>query len=941
MVSFLLWYLSITIIGWLTFPLAYRLLPGLPDRGYTFSRSLGWLLWGYIFWLLASLGVLRNETGGLLFALVLLLALGIWAARSAGWTDLLSWLRSRARFVLGVEALFLIAFAGWAAVRAANPDIFGTEKPMELAFINAILHSPTFPPHDPWLSGYAISYYYFGYVLVAMLAKWSGVPGGVAFNLGISLVFALSALGAYGVVFNLLAGWAESRRRTEDEGRTTEDESWPSSFVVRRPSVYALLGPFFVLLVSNLEGFLEVLHARGLLSAAFWKWLDIPDINTPPMAPFSWLPRLFGTGNWWWWRASRVVQDYDLAGNLREIIDEFPFFSYLLADLHPHVLAMPFAFLAMALALNIFWSGAEGRLEVRRRVSVRSLALTGVLLVVAGFALFWSGLSSLSLRPAVLGLASFVSGMILFAGIRPENGREGTSLLDLRDWGHTEIGISLSIGGSTFLLSAVVLGGLAFLNTWDFPFYVALFAGAYALASLPQSSSFILHPFSLIKSFLSMAIALGIAGVLLYLPFYVGFSSQAGGILSNLIYPTRGAQFWVMFAPLLLPLIIYLTYLWKAERASSQFKKGLLIALGLSLGLWALSLLLGWGILSIPSLGDYFMSAVLAAPSRAAVMSAALSRRLSSPGGWITMVALLAVVLTLLIVVVKNEKRKEEEGIGDRGAEEPGSGGAGEQGSKVPIPYPLSPILSSHAFVLLLTLLGVLLALGPEFFYLRDQFGYRINTIFKFYYQSWLLWSMAAAFGTAILLQVLKRIPALLFSTGLVLLLGMAMTYTVFGLWDKTSGFNPPTGWTLDGTAYLARQNPDEMAAVNWLSNAPQGAVAEAVGGSYSAYARISMLSGQPAVLGWPGHELQWRGGGQEIGSRQADIERLYCTRDWAEAQSILKQYDIRYIYIGGLERSTYVPSLAGCPTGLNEAKFSRNLNQVFKQGDSVIYASH
>jgi uncharacterized membrane protein len=97
-----------------------------------------------------------------------------------------------------VELLFLVAFAGWAFVRSTNPEIAGTEKPMELAFINAILRSPTFPPHDPWLSGYSISYYYFGYVLVAMLAKLTAVPGGVAFNLGVSLVFALTAIGLTG-----------------------------------------------------------------------------------------------------------------------------------------------------------------------------------------------------------------------------------------------------------------------------------------------------------------------------------------------------------------------------------------------------------------------------------------------------------------------------------------------------------------------------------------------------------------------------------------------------------------------------------------------------------------------------------------------------------------------------------------------------------------------
>jgi len=73
-----------------------------------------------------------------------------------------------------------------------------------LAFINAILRSEYFPPHDPWLSGFAISYYYFGYVIISMIAKITATPGSVAFNLGISLVFSLTAIGTYGIVFNLL-----------------------------------------------------------------------------------------------------------------------------------------------------------------------------------------------------------------------------------------------------------------------------------------------------------------------------------------------------------------------------------------------------------------------------------------------------------------------------------------------------------------------------------------------------------------------------------------------------------------------------------------------------------------------------------------------------------------------------------------------------------------
>jgi uncharacterized membrane protein len=213
-----------------------------------------------------------------------------------------------------------------------------------------------------------------------------------------------------------------------------------------------------------------------------------------------------------------------------------------------------------------------------------------------------------------------------------------------------------------------------------------------------------------------------------------------------------------------------------------------------------------------------------------------------------------------------------------------------------------------------------------------------MNTIFKFYYQAWLLWGVAAAFGAAVLLHDLPRAPALLFRLGLVLLLGVGMTYTVLGLWEKTQGFNPAQGWTLDGTAYLARQNPDEMDAVRWLRLAPPGVVAEAVGGSYSAYGRISMLSGLPTVLGWDFHEVQWRGTGDLTAVRKADVERLYCARTWDVAQNLIDQYDIRYITIGSLERMTYLPGQGDCAAGLNQALFDRFLAPAFQQGDVTIY---
>jgi len=105
--------------------------------------------------------------------------------------------------------------------------------------------------------------------------------------------------------------------------------------------------------------------------------------------------------------------------------------------------------------------------------------------------------------------------------------------------------------------------------------------------------------------------------------------------------------------------------------------------------------------------------------------------------------------------------------------------------------------------------------------------------------------------------------------------------------------------------------------------------VAEAVGGSYTEYARVATYSGQPNVLGWPGHESQWRGSYEPQGSRKDDIEKLYTTRSWNEADVIIQKYGIRYIVVGSLEWRTYP---------VETGKFQGRLAEVFRQGDTVIY---
>ena len=77
MTAWLSWYLIVTLLGWLTFPLIYRLFPALADRGYSLARAAGLLIWAYVFWLFTSLGLTQNNSGGILFGLLPLVGLAV------------------------------------------------------------------------------------------------------------------------------------------------------------------------------------------------------------------------------------------------------------------------------------------------------------------------------------------------------------------------------------------------------------------------------------------------------------------------------------------------------------------------------------------------------------------------------------------------------------------------------------------------------------------------------------------------------------------------------------------------------------------------------------------------------------------------------------------------------------------------------------------------
>ncbi len=842
--AILSWWLLVTLAGVAVFPFLFRWFGALPSRGYALARTAGLLLIGFFYWIGGVLGVLKN-TGGA----VALVWVGVFSAALYAYATLRprrdaedgeplgAWLRKNLSLVLTTEALFFGLFFLWAVVRALNPDLTGTEKPMEMAFLNAVRRADAFPPPDPWMSGYAISYYHFGYILMGTLANLSGIGSGIAFNLAVCLIFALVSLGAFGVVYDLVM-----LRRGDPEPIEADDPP-PARPHKRNALAAGVLAIFFTAMMGNFGmTMIEIPLQFGIVGNDNLQFMDILHRPNTERCPATGTTDVDQWCSYWWWAYSRVVYDRNLDGTGNEIITEFPQFSFILSDLHPHVLSMPFVMLVIALALNLVM---------------------------------------LKRRPK----------------------------------------------GWEIALYTIFVGGMVFLNSWDAVFLV-VFIGVEALRRLIWSGTGKLSGDDLL--------GIGWFGVRLFLltgvfyaPFFLFFRSQAGGFFPNVIWTTRVQQYIMMFAPFLLLLPVYLLVEIGRVRRSFNERFAIQTAFTGIMGMAVVAVLLG----VVAYLNDDIRTWVFRIVDQSGGIGQALSdvasRRLQGLPTFL-------IIGTILVAVVGRLFPREH-------------------------PQARRIITYSPATGVALFLIGVgaALTLIPEFIYLKDGFGTRINMLFKFYYQAWLVWSVAAAYICWSVISephVGGRIVRVGFAGLLTFVIVTGALYPYFAIQTRAlkegghlGGY--VTTMTLDGAPSLA-STPDDYAVIQCLAQAatsPKDVVAEATkrGLAYNKeYGRVAALTGIPTLLGWDNHENQWRGstfaaantltytdanGVPQIEDRYTAVATLYNTPDVKTAMDIVKRYGITYIYVGPTEQREF--------TAEGLAKFA-SLPPVCASGRAAVYSA-
>ena len=846
-VPILAWLLLVEMIYLAALPLSTFLFRPLPDRGIVLARLLGILGVSYVAWILASIGWLGFSRTSVLAGLLVVASLSA-LVLATRWREFKEFIVKNWRLLAIGEAIFLLAFLAFVAIRMANPDLWhpyrGGEKPMDFAYLNAVLRSTYMPPFDPWFAGGYLNYYYWGQFIIATLIKGTGIVPSVAYNLAIPLFFALTVTGAYSLVYNITAGLrrlspaggklpspsmgerrdgGESPLYSPDVGKLPsllmaegQDGGDPSPASDERaeqeanpehngppptgrwkrwtlgvawgPVAAGLLAGLFVAVMGNLDGLLQLVQGawRSLTTDAsfpafdFWRSSRMMPLSedVTPSALIFWLPEKLTTNP-----------------EIGHHITEFPFFSFLFADLHAHLIVIPFTLLAIGLAFSL-----------------------------------------------LVGLRTFNRGWL----------------------------------AATATGLAVAVGSLWAINSWDYPSYLILTmlligAGIFLMPG---------RPLKRLGLFLFLAPVVALLSILAFLPFHMDYHPFPTGMavskwqtplhnylgIHGLFFFLIGSFLIYLLRSRLRDLLSFTARHIRERRTPSLSLEGAASTVG---GMrWA-------------------SPATIAGAAGAVVII-----YLAAAGYWTA--ALLLLVLALTAWAARRVLS---------------SGGE------------TAPFL---ALPLAMIGMALLLGISVEFVRVEDDIG-RMNTLFKYYLEAWVLFAMASAFvlwhlGSRGVFRFKGMSPTRgVWLVGLAILLAAGFIYPILGTRSRLADRFNTQAMTLDGAAYMeravyTREGPAieliwDQGAIGWLQDNVKGSpvVLEAHAEQYNWSSRISDYTGLPTVIGWPWHQIQQRMKYQyAIGERRNAVNEVYSTINIDRAIKLLKRYEVEYMVVGQLERAYY-----------------------------------
>ena len=323
---------TIYLLGFVSFILFFRHLDILNDRGLFVSKIIGLVFISSFVWLLTLFTPIPNlgyvwRISFLIFVIVAILKLLNKEFRR----EIINFIISKKTQILLFEFIFLSVFFFFVLLRMYDNNAVGTERPMDSMMLNSVFNSYYNPPNDLWMSGNKISYYYFGYWIFAGLYSIIFFDTNNFYNLSFGLIPALSSAAALSFISNFLYITKNNKLK----------------FI--KPIFVAIITPFFLVFSSNFYGFVLLLDYMKIFPLSILNWLH-GDKHVTIQNYEYFIPQDF----WWWWKSSRIINSYKNNESLDFTINEFPFFSFLLGDFHPHMISIPFFITTLILFTSYF-----------------------------------------------------------------------------------------------------------------------------------------------------------------------------------------------------------------------------------------------------------------------------------------------------------------------------------------------------------------------------------------------------------------------------------------------------------------------------------------------------------------------------------------------------------------------------------------------------------
>ncbi len=841
--SIVFWYLLIQLLAMMMMPLNMVIFKNLKDKGYGLAKIAGLFFFAWINWLLVSMNVWNFYQMNLWILLAILFGVSAFFSIKNR-PEITAFTKSNRGYIIAAESIFLAAYLLFIIVKLWAPDIHnvaghgynGGGEPMGLAYLSAIYNDVKFPPHDPWMSGFTLNYYYWGQLILATASKLLGYLPKVTYNLSLAILFALCFISAFSLAYNMTG-----KKR------------------------YGVLAGFLLACAGNFHTLVFIID----------KMINSPDIRGFLGGVFSFQ---------FIWDPTRIYPS--------PVITELPFFSYLYGDLHAHNIVIPVTVLAIALIYNVMKSpNKELSLYKNLGSTPAEIALTSAALSVTVGSML--AINTWNFPPVVItfGLAL---GMLAFMLYR-ENSKQVMKMktpVKLKTLG----GFGADIAATMAVILAVAWAAFVFFHlNFHSPYKAALGhvtrpeqAGVFVVfeyfsiffiiisAWMFQSWASGFETFlkktglSKIRNFNSRKtgkmITKGIDRIFDNPPLFLRFLSGlivAALFILLLFIQTAFAFLFVMIV----------TCVWMLFKAKSREE-----ALALVLVFVSLCIVVGTELFYI---ADGRMNTVFKFYMVA----------------W-TLLALSVPYLAYMFMETfkKQLKLKKFDGL-----------------------------IAAGSAIAFLVIQGVLA-------FVDNRTGNGFARVFF----------IMAVFAAPLLFVILRdRVGKAVLAGAFIYLLVPAVLYPVLGSLTKmsicSSGFSQAP--RIDGTKYMSRmeQRPGstrdfdkyDYDSIEWINkNFKQiEPILEAPGENmYSGVSRISIFTGMPTLIGW-GYQVSQQSG-RDTNTRNINANYIYGQSTVEEALNVLKTYNIKYVYMGTIERSMYN----------NPMKFAGVADVVYSNAGATLY---